>query len=128
MRRESTSLGRPLWSWPDEWQVIAPRHNAGMDGRRLGSLVRAVRVRKGLRQQDVADVAGVSRATERLHSLSLVLLERHGVTGPSQVMWGIHDQIRAQWKQVRKAAESGDIKVVGAYYDLDTGVVTFLPD
>ena len=34
-----------------------------MDGRRLGSLVRAVRVRKGLRQQDVADVTGVSRAT-----------------------------------------------------------------
>jgi len=40
------------------------------------------------------------------------MLERHGVTGPSQVMWGIHDQIRAQWKQARKAAESGDIKAL----------------
>jgi transcriptional regulator with XRE-family HTH domain len=32
-----------------------------MDARRLGALVRAVRIRKGLRQQDVADAAGVSR-------------------------------------------------------------------
>ena len=53
-----------------------------MDGRRLGSLVRAVRVRKGLRQQDVADVAGVSRATvSRLEAgnvgkLSLDTVER----------------------------------------------------
>jgi len=34
-----------------------------MDARRLGSLVRAVRIRKGLRQLDVAGSAGVSRAT-----------------------------------------------------------------
>ena len=54
----------------------------GMDARRLGSLVRAVRVRKGLRQQDVADVAGVSRSTvSRLEAgnvgrLSLGIVER----------------------------------------------------
>jgi DUF438 domain-containing protein len=36
------------------------------------------------------------------------LLERHAVTGPSQVMWGIHDQIRAQWKNSRRLAEVGD--------------------
>jgi transcriptional regulator with XRE-family HTH domain len=34
-----------------------------VDGHRLGSLVRAVRIRKRLRQQDVAVAAGVSRAT-----------------------------------------------------------------
>ena len=53
-----------------------------MDGRRLGSLVRAVRTRKGLRQQDLACAAGVSRATvSRLESgnvgrLSLDTVER----------------------------------------------------
>jgi transcriptional regulator with XRE-family HTH domain len=53
-----------------------------MDARRLGSLVRAVRIRKGLRQQDVAGSAGVSRATvSRLESgkvgrLSLDTVER----------------------------------------------------
>jgi transcriptional regulator with XRE-family HTH domain len=34
-----------------------------MDARRLGSLVRAVRIRKGLRQQDVANTAAVARST-----------------------------------------------------------------
>ena len=53
-----------------------------MDARRLGSLVRAVRIRKGLRQLDVAGSAGVSRATvSRLESgnigrLSLDIVER----------------------------------------------------
>jgi DUF438 domain-containing protein len=31
------------------------------------------------------------------------VLERHDVTGPSKVMWGIHDEIRAQIKLVREA-------------------------
>jgi len=35
-------------------------------------------------------------------------LEKHGVTGPSQVMWGIHDEIRAQIRDVRAAVEAGD--------------------
>ena len=53
-----------------------------MDARRLGSLVRAVRIRKGLRQLDVAGSAGVSRATvSRLENgnvgrLSLDTVER----------------------------------------------------
>jgi carbonic anhydrase len=29
---------------------------------------------------------------------------------------------------MKHLVEKGDVKVVGAYYDLDTGVVTFLPD
>ena len=53
-----------------------------MNGQRLGALVRAVRIRKGLRQQDVAGSAGVSRSTvSRLESgnagrLSLDTVER----------------------------------------------------
>lgn len=53
-----------------------------MDSRRLGSLVRAVRIRKGLRQLDLACSAGVSRSTvSRLESgnigrLSLDTVER----------------------------------------------------
>jgi carbonic anhydrase len=36
--------------------------------------------------------------------------------------------LRTSEPMLRHMVESGDIKVVGAYYDLDTGVVTFLPD
>ncbi|MBU1637730.1 DUF438 domain-containing protein, partial [bacterium] len=35
-------------------------------------------------------------------------LERKGFTGPSQVMWAVHDDIRAQLKQVTQACQSGD--------------------
>ncbi len=53
-----------------------------MDLQRLGSLVRAVRLRRGLRQVDVARLAGVSHGTISIierghaHSLSLETLER----------------------------------------------------
>jgi len=38
------------------------------------------------------------------------VLERHGVTGPSQVMWGVHDEIRAALKDTRAAAEKRDAR------------------
>ncbi len=34
------------------------------------------------------------------------LLEKHGVTGPSRVMWSIHDDIRGLLKQVRAALDA----------------------
>lgn len=37
-------------------------------------------------------------------------LERHGFTGPSKVMWAVHDDIRKQIKTVRGAIEAGDVK------------------
>ncbi len=36
-------------------------------------------------------------------------LEKHGSTGPSQVMWSVHDDIRAQLKETKEAFESQDI-------------------
>ncbi|MDI6900937.1 MAG: DUF438 domain-containing protein [Anaerosomatales bacterium] len=42
------------------------------------------------------------------------LLERHGVTGPTQVMWAIHDDIRDRLKTVRAAATAGDAELVRA--------------
>lgn len=34
-------------------------------------------------------------------------LEKRGITGPSTVMWGIHDDIRVELKKVRKLLEEG---------------------
>lgn len=36
-------------------------------------------------------------------------LEKHGYSGPPQVMWGVHDDIRAQLKQAREAFESQNL-------------------
>ncbi|MCE1255115.1 MAG: DUF438 domain-containing protein [Anaerolineae bacterium] len=41
----------------------------------------------------------------RKENLLFPLLERYGFSGPSQVMWGIHDQIRAGWKQMKSLLE-----------------------
>jgi uncharacterized protein len=35
-------------------------------------------------------------------------LEKHDVTGPSQVMWGIHDEIRGMLKQLKAAVTDSD--------------------
>jgi transcriptional regulator with XRE-family HTH domain len=57
-----------------------------MDDQRLGAAIRAVRIRRRLRQLDVADMAGVSRATvsllERGHceTLSLIAVRRIAAT------------------------------------------------
>jgi DUF438 domain-containing protein len=55
---------------------------------------------------------GLDNHYRRKENQLFPLLERHGVTGPSQVMWGIHDQIRTQWKQARTAVESDDVNRV----------------
>jgi DUF438 domain-containing protein len=60
----------------------------------------------------LAKYDGLDNHYQRKENQLFPLLERHGVTGPSQVMWGIHDQIRGQWKQARKSAECGDIKAL----------------
>jgi DUF438 domain-containing protein len=36
------------------------------------------------------------------------LLERHGVSGPTKVMWGLHDEIRERLALDMRAAEAGD--------------------
>ena len=36
------------------------------------------------------------------------LLERHGISAPTQVMWGVQDDIRAQLKAVRVALDTRD--------------------
>lgn len=39
-------------------------------------------------------------------------LERHGFTGPSKVMWGVHDGIRKQLKGLRQRIEAADLAPV----------------
>ena len=49
------------------------------------------------------EISGVHRHYQRKENELFPVLERHGITGPSQVMWGTHDEIRAQIKEARNA-------------------------
>jgi len=53
-------------------------------------------------------LAEIDKVYLRKENLLFPLLEKHGVSGPSAVMWGIHDEIRQQLKALRRALEEGD--------------------
>ena len=52
-------------------------------------------------------VGQVEKIYLRKENLLFPVLERHGVTGPSKVMWGSHDKIRVQLKGLRQALLRG---------------------
>ncbi len=76
--------------------------NAATDGERALAQIREV----------LGKYDGIDNHYKRKELQLFPMLERHGVQGPSQVMWGVHDQIRAQWKELRRAAEGADITAV----------------
>jgi uncharacterized protein len=57
-----------------------------------------------------------NRIYVRKENLLFPFLEKHGVSGPTQVMWGIHDQIRDQAKAFQAALQSGDAGEIKATY------------
>ena len=57
-----------------------------------------------------SQLAEVEKVYSRKENLLFPILERHGVTGPSSVMWGIHDDVRAQVKALRQSLEAGQLE------------------
>ena len=43
----------------------------------------------------------------RKENILFPYLERHGFTGPSSVMWAIHDEVRAGWKELGRLLAAG---------------------
>jgi DUF438 domain-containing protein len=56
------------------------------------------------------DLAQVEKHYVKKENLLFPFLEKHGITGPPQVMWTIHDQVRALGKRTREAMNQGDLK------------------
>jgi DUF438 domain-containing protein len=52
-------------------------------------------------------LAGIDNHYLRKENELFPALERHGITGPSQVMWGVHDEIRGQVKEAKDILEAG---------------------
>lgn len=54
-------------------------------------------------------------------------LERHDLSGPTQVMWGVHDEVRGLYRQTRRAlidGEPGELLEAGrAYLDKARGMI-----
>ncbi len=56
--------------------------------------------------QGILKLREYDRHYERKENLLFSFLERYGFSGPSSVMWGIHDDIRKLWKEITKMLES----------------------
>ncbi|HDR06720.1 MAG TPA: DUF438 domain-containing protein [Candidatus Coatesbacteria bacterium] len=56
------------------------------------------------------DLAQLERHYLRKENQLFPVLERRGIRGPTQVMWGIHDEIRGHLKAARSALESADLQ------------------
>jgi uncharacterized protein len=68
-------------------------------------------------QQAYNDVMDVEKHYQRKEHLVFSCLERHGITGPSKVMWGKDDEVRALLKSLGEAlavqgATAGEWKIV----------------
>lgn len=67
----------------------------------------------------LAELADVDKHYQRKEHLLFSVLERHGINGPSKVMWAKDDQIRAALKQLTSAAR--EASSTGAWQGLASG-------
>ncbi len=57
-------------------------------------------------------LAGIEKHYLKKENQLFPRLEEKGVSGPSKVMWAVHDDIRAHLKEFRRAVEMGDAALV----------------
>lgn len=67
----------------------------------------------------LAELADVDKHYQRKEHLLFSVLERHGINGPSKVMWAKDDQVRAALKQLTSAAR--EASSTGAWQGLASG-------
>ena len=60
---------------------------------------------RGEMGQVLEELSGIHNHYVRKENQLFPFLERHGITGPPKVMWGVHDEIRRQMKEARAAVE-----------------------
>jgi DUF438 domain-containing protein len=104
-----TEPGHPLRTLADENSAVAglaAEARRALDGLKAGSLDPAAgRARlAGL----LEDLTQVEKHYLKKENQLFPRLEAKGVSGPSKVMWAIHDDIRAHLKDLRRALHSGD--------------------
>jgi len=100
--------GHPVHTFLEDNRILARlAGRLGELGRTAGANDKAEQVFAEA-ERLLGELGGLDNHYRRKENQLFPILERHGVTGPSQVMWGVHDQIRAAMKAARAAAEKKD--------------------
>lgn len=102
--------GHPVHTYMAENRVLEQAAN------RLVDLCRRLQAGETVDQREalavLEDVRKVDLHYTRKEHQLFPALEAHGFTGPSQVMWAHHDDIRARVKALIRAVEAGDLATV----------------
>jgi len=67
--------------------------------------------------RDIEKLKQMDLHYQRKEHLLFPLLEKYGFTGPSAVMWGIHDEIRAGWNELSKQIADASLNGVTKKYE-----------
>lgn len=98
------SAGHPVATYMDDNKLIVALANTlSENARKLPDEGAWSAMAEALAKYD-----GLDNHYQRKENQLFPLLERHGITGPTQVMWGVHDQIRREWKDLRAAVQGRD--------------------
>jgi uncharacterized protein len=93
--------------------MLAENRLAGEKAHALGRKARAWAWNLGNREEAAAALADLSKITvhyARKENQLFPYLEKQSFTGPSRVMWGKHDEIRAAFREAEASLEAGPKK------------------
>lgn len=110
-RRENEALRRPI----DEMKAAVAEARGRPEGDRWQEVVHRMR-------RAFNDLMDVDKHYLRKENLLFSRLERHGVVGPSKVMWAKHDEARQLLKRVERILSQEDLTGDGLVQLCDTTV------
>ena len=100
-RLENRALEQAGEEFLDALDALGPHPGAGELAAREGKIASALE-----------RLAAVEKHYLRKEYQLFPFLEKHGFSGPSQVMWAIHDDVRGMLKELRKALASGSAGIL----------------
>ncbi|RME20679.1 MAG: DUF438 domain-containing protein [Deltaproteobacteria bacterium] len=101
--------GHPVHTYLADNRMIAEL--AGRLGEMVANVESGAQLDGGIREEAaelLERLSAVDNHYVRKENQLFPFLEKHGVTGPSQVMWGVHDAIRKLLKLTYDALDAGD--------------------
>ncbi len=107
-----------------------PAHTLKAENRKLEELITG-RIQPLLAQADVpygelaqaiAQLQTIENHYSRKENLFFPYMEKHGITAPPKVMWGVDDEIRALLKQAQAQAQAKDKAVKGTLTEAITRI------
>lgn len=101
--------GHPLQSFKEENKLADQKGQELLLAVKECSPLEFFAAKKGL-VQGVEDLSEIIRHYERKENQLFPIMEEHGLTAPPQVMWELHDDIRALFKKTRQLLTEDDAR------------------